>query len=184
MYNSFVISILAKSWNVLQEGYEYSILKRINTFFIGGFKKLSKGSKIIKLFTSNRNLIEESFLYKLYGKLIDRINAGFNSIENHMKNICRGSIVYNSIYNLFKDETSRQTASSLFFIVLGVGVIVINLIKGLNSYKFYLVPIVLIISSLLVIGSRISCRGILKGSYTFNLIKDIFSIDEGVDQWW
>lgn len=184
VYNSYFIGALVKVWNALERGYEYSILKRINYSLRGGFERLSSGSRIVNLFISNRSLIEESLLYGLYANMIDGINRGLDSMRDIMKNICKGSIVYNTIYNLFKDEYSVQRTTSLFFLVLGIGIIGVNLLKGLNQYKFYMFPILLLGISILNIGLGVSYRGILEGSHVFSFIKGIFIIDEGVDQWW
>lgn len=184
MYNSFFINLSVKSWNYLQKVYRYSILHRISSFFIEGFKKLSRGSKVVELFISDRNLIEESFLFGLYGNLIEGINTRFNSINNYMKNIRGASLACNTICKLFSNGIRLKTTVSLFSIILGIGIIVANLIQGLASYKLYLPPLGLIIFTLLLMLPAIGYKEILEGSYVFNLIKDIFLLDEGVDQWW
>ena len=77
MYNSIVVIALVKIWDALVEGYQYSILKKFNVFILKGLKNLSKGSNVVNLFTSNRSLVEESLLYGLYCKIVDRLSKIF-----------------------------------------------------------------------------------------------------------
>ncbi|HHV38975.1 MAG TPA: hypothetical protein GXX70_05730 [Tepidimicrobium sp.] len=182
MYNSVVVGILVRLWEILQDIYRYSLLKRIRDFLVISFKKLAKGSKIVELFTSNKSLIEESLIYRLYCRIVNWINGTLKTIEIRMEGILKGSVIYGLIHKLFHNQSDLQITLSLFFIILGGGIMVINIFNRVSTYIPYLFSLALVIAALA--GLSTSYRNILKGSLVFNCIKNIFIIDEGVDQWW
>lgn len=184
MYNSIVVKVLVKIANALIEGYQYSILKKFNVFILKGLKNLSKGSNVANLFTSNRSLVEESLLYGLYCKVVARLNKIFIFLRKEIVKNSHGSIIYNTTYNLFYDEIQLQTTFYVFFISLGVGIVGNNLIRGFYAGKSYLVSFLLIFVSLIGLSMKENYKNILEGSYACTFIKSLFTIDEGVNQWW
>ena len=118
MYNSVVLKVLVKIWNILVEEYQYSYLKKFNNFISKGFKNLSKGSNIVKLFISDRSLVKESLLYSLYCKIIDSLNRFFIFLRKRIRENSHESIIYNTIYNLFHDEIQLQTTFYIFLLAL------------------------------------------------------------------
>ena len=182
MYNSVVIGILARAWEMLRGIYEYSALKRIRDFIVIGFKRLSKGSRVVELLTSDRNLIEEGLIYELYCRGVDWVNGLIGAIEIGMEDILKGSLIYNSMHGLFGCQRDWQMNISLFSAILGVGIMAINLARGIGAYEYYILPIIFIMIT--IAGCKTSYKDVLDGSFVFNFIRNIFVIDEEVDQWW
>lgn len=184
MYNSVVVRFLVGIWHVLQRGYEYSLLKKFNGKLIKCGKFLSKGSLTISLFRSNRSLLAESLLYKVYCQVLDLVTKIFGGLRKGIKKTNHGSFIYTSIYNLFYDEVQLQSTFYIFFIAFGMGIIGNNLIRGYYFGRSYIISIALILISLMGLRIKDDYNSLLEGSYTFKLVKSIFTIDEGVDQWW
>lgn len=184
MYNSVIVGFLVNIWHILEKGYEHSLLKKFNDKLIKGAKLLSIGSLTISLFTSSRSLIEESLLYKLYCFIIDIIVKVFRELRRRIKKVNHGSLIYTTIYNLFYDEIQLQSTFYIFFIAFGIGIIGNNLVRGYYSGRSYLISIALISISLIGLKVKEDYKSILEGSYIFKLVKSIFTIDEGVEQWW
>lgn len=184
MYNSVVVNVLANIWRVLAEGYQYSLLKKFNHFVGSGIKKLSKGSNVVKLFTSNRSLIEESFLYQIYCKIVDVINKIFIALRRGINKNNPGSIIYNTVYNLFQGGVQVQRTFYVFFLSFGIGIIVNNVIRGFFAGKSYIVALALIFASIVGLKVKDDYEGILRGSHFCAFIRSVFTIDEGVNQWW
>lgn len=184
MYNSIVIQFLSRIWNALEKSYQYSLLKLFNDRLVKGIKYLSRGSLIISLFTSNRSLIEESFLYQVYCWIIDIIVKIIQGLRKGIKKTSHGSFIYTTIYNLFYDEIQLQSTFYIFFMAFGIGIIGNNLARGYYFGRSYLVSIALIGISLIGLKIKEDYKSILEESYSFKIVKSIFTIDEGVDQWW
>ncbi|MBZ2176034.1 hypothetical protein K8M07_12370 [Schnuerera sp. xch1] len=184
MYNSIVVRELVRIWNVFIGGYNNSILKKFLGIFKRGLRLLSKGSYTIALFTSDRNLLEESTFYTLYRKIVDLINKIIKTMRKRIENLSSQSFIYNGIHDLFDTEIQFKNTFCIFFLAFGMSIIVNNIVRGFYSGRSYLISILLIVFSLigLIIGENYG--KVLKGSYVFNFVKDIFDIDEEVDQWW
>lgn len=184
MYNSFIVRVLIKGWNILAKEYEYSFLKKFNNSILKGFKNLSKGSSIVRLFISDRSLVKESLLYELYCRVVDGINKIFVFLRKKIEENNNGSIIYNTIYNLFYDDIRLQATFYVFFISFGVGIALNNLIRGFYAGKSYIVSFLLIFGSLIGLSIKENYKNVLEGSYICAFIKSLFTIDEGVNQWW
>jgi hypothetical protein len=184
MYNSVVVNILGDIWRVLAESYQYSFLKKINHFVGSGIRKTSKGSNVVRLFTSNRSLIEESFLYGIYCKAIDVINKIFIKLRRGINKNNPGSIIYNTVYSLFQSEVQVQRTFYVFFISFGIGIILNNVIRGFFAGKSYIVALALIFVSIVGLKAKEDYKEILRGSHFCAFMRSIFTIDEGVNQWW
>ena len=184
MYNSIIVRFLVNAWSLTANSYNNSLLKKINDRLIRGIKHLSKGSLTISLFISDRSLIKESLLYKLYTIIINLANKVINGLREGIENTSHGSVIYTTIYNLFRDEVQLQNTFYIFIMAFGVGIIGNNLIRGYYHGRSYLISIVLITISLIGLNIKEDYKNILEGSHIFKLVKSIFTIDEGVDQWW
>lgn len=184
MYNSIVVQFLVNVWQVLEKGYKYSLLKMFNDKLIKGFKFLSKGSLTISLFTSSRSLLEESLLYRIYCWILDIITRSFRELRKGIKKVNHGSLIYTTVYNLFYDEVQLQGTFYIFFMAFGTGLIGNNLVRGYYSGRSYLISIALIFISLMGMKIKDDYKSILEESHIFKFVKSIFTIDEGVDQWW
>lgn len=184
MYNSVIVRCLVNIWHILVKGYKYSILKRFNSSLLKGIKFLSKGSLTISLFISNRSLIEESLLYRIYCWVVNIISDIFMIIRKGIKKISHGSLIYTTVYNLFYDEIQLQNTFYMFFMAFGIGIIGNNLVRGYYIGRSYLVSISLIIIALIGFNIKEEYKSILEESHTFKIVKSVFTIDEGVEQWW
>jgi len=184
MYNSIIVRSLMSIWNALAIGYKHSLLNRLVVFLLGNISNLRKGSYVIRFFTSNRSLWEESLFYAIFCSLIDLINRLINSIRNWVERYNSGSFVYNTVSRLFGTERNMIQTFSLFFMAFGLGIVVNNILRGYYSGRSYIISLILIILSVIGLTQDIDVRDILKGSYAFRLIESIFTIDEEVDKWW
>lgn len=184
MYNSFIVQVLVRIWKVLVTGYDNSFLKIFNDRVKKGIKFLSKGSYTTGLFTSDRSLIEESLLYDLYSKVINLINRIISWLKKVINKASSGSVIHTTVYSLFSDEVKLMNTFYIFFIAFGTGIIINNLVKGFYAGKSYTISILLIFVSFIGLSIGKNYREMLKESYAFQFIKSIFTVDEGVDQWW
>lgn len=184
MYNSVFVGLLTNIWRVLTESYQYSFLKKLNHFVGNCINKISKGSNVVRLFTSSRSLIRESLLYDIYSKIIHDINNLFVKLRKGIEKNNSSSIIYNTVYHLFKDEVHLQRTFYVFFISFGVGIIINNLIRGFFAGRSYLIALALIFISVIGLNTKEDYSSILKGSHFCSFMRSIFTIDEGVNQWW
>lgn len=184
MYNSIIVRSLTRIWNALAVGYKYSLLNRLVGYILKGIAFLSKGSCIVRLFTSNRSLLEESLFYVIYCNSIDLINRLIKSIKDWVGKYSSSSFVYNTIYKLFSTEKNMMQTFFVFFMTFGLGIIVNNVLRGYYSGRSYVISIILIIVSLVGLIEDVDIKGVFKGSYVFRLVESIFTIDEEVDRWW
>lgn len=184
MYSSIVVKVLVKIWHVLSVGYEYSFLHRIIKPIKESLINFGKGSKVMKVFTSNRRLLEESFLYSTYAKFIDIINRFLASIRRSIQKNGSNSIIYTTVNKLFRTKNDMLNTFFAFFLAFGIGIILNNIFRGYNSGRSYIVSLILIIFSSLGLTEGLDLEEILNGSIVIRFIKSIFTIDEEVDRWW
>ncbi|NLY66774.1 MAG: hypothetical protein GX069_04375 [Tissierellia bacterium] len=184
MYNSILVRSLIRLWNVLSLGYEYSLLKKAIDPIVKSMHFIGRNSIFIRLFTSNRSLIEESMFYALFCKLIDLINRIMKALRSYTIKNGPTSIIYNIFNNIFKDINSMVKALFVFLFAFGLSIILNNIIRGYYFGRSYLVSIALIIISLTGIVNKLDIRDIFEGSYAFKFVESIFTIDEEVDRWW
>ncbi|QQY80033.1 hypothetical protein EDD65_101149 [Keratinibaculum paraultunense] len=183
MYNSVVVNLFMNIWDFLERCYIYSNLKKFNNFIGNGIKKLSKGSNLIKLFTSSRSLIKESFFYRIYSNIIGGINNLFTELRKRIEKNNDKSIIYNFFNSLLKDNIHLVVNLCVFFLSFGIGIIINNIIRGFYVGRSYIMALIFIFVSIVILSIR-DYKSILKESYFCSFIRSIFTIDEGVDQWW
>ncbi len=185
MYSSIFVGILSKIWNFIRKNYEYSILKRILNFIGRGIKALFKGSVFAGIFISNRKLIEESLLYKIYRIFIKGINKFIEFIKKIVTKDKKGSIISNCCSVLFKDDVSIINTFSFFFISFGIFIIINDMVRGKFTGKSYIVSFILIIFSLMSLKLEKNYKERLENSFMFNFVKNLFLIDEERgEKWW
>lgn len=184
MYNSVTVTILSRIWYCLEEGYKYSFLKVIIDGICNGFSFLAKGSVVVKFFTSNRKMMEESFIYKIYSRLIDFIEKILDAMRLLINKGEKGSIIDWSVSKLFKDQTEILNTACSFMLVFALSIIIANLTRGRFSGRSYVVSFAIIVLSLIGLNIKNNFNEVLENSAMFRFIKGIFSVDEGGDQWW
>lgn len=184
MYNSIVIRSLMRIWQVLAIGYNHSLLNRFVSYIRKNMSIIFQGSYIMRLFTSNRSILEESLFYVLYSKVIDFINRFIALIRKWVGENSSTSLIYNTTYKLFSTENNMINTFFVFFMAFGIGIIANNIIRGYYSGRSYFISVALIIISLVGLASDLDIKNVFKGSYAFRLIESIFTIDEEVDRWW
>lgn len=184
MYNSILVGFLVKIWDVFVLGYEDSLVKKI----VDGLKNfvsiLFRGSIVKNIFVEEQGIIPNSGFYKIYAWILRKNNEFWKYLNNQMKRIGNSSVVYRTTHSLFRDEIEIIRTISLFFLFFGIGLIINNLRIGALSGKSYIVAIILSIGALISINMGNNIHEILNSSYCYNFIKDLFSIDEGGEQWW
>lgn len=184
MYNSIIVRSLIKIWGLLAIGYKYSLLNRLVSYMVKNISTISKGSYVMRLFTSNRSLLEESLFYALYSNIIDFINRFIKSIRKWIEKNSPTSFTYNTAYKLFSSENNMMNTFFIFFMAFGIGIIINNLIRGFYYGRSYIISIILIVVSLVGLIEDLDIVNVFKGSYVFRLVESIFMIDEDVDRWW
>lgn len=184
MFNSIVVRFFVGLWIIFSNSYKGSLLGKI----VGGIKKfisiLFKGSVVKNIFISRKNIFENSIFYNIYHKLIDLINSILRKINRYIKHIGNESWSYRNIKSLFNNDIEVIRTILLFVFSFGIGIIINNLVRGFYSGRSYIVAMVLAIGSIVGLTLKDNYKDIFNNSFCFNFIKNIFTIDEGGDNWW
>lgn len=184
MYNSFLVTIFAKAWELIIHEYQSSLIKK----FLDPIKKtmshLFRESTVGKLFTSKKSLVKESFFYTLVSKVIDIINQAFKYINNYIARNSETSLIYRNIKKLFASDVEALGTICVFMFFFGVGIIGNNITRGFYSGRSYIIAMILTIGSLIGLGLKENYKQILDNSCFFGFIASIFTIDEGGGNWW
>lgn len=184
MYNSFIVRIFVGSGNAFSSAYNESILKRVLDIVAKCIRYLTDGSVVVNIFTKNYRFIENSFFYRLFTKMLNLFTNIFIKLNNSYKKIGVESIVSSNIKRLFGTNTALIISIATFALFFAIGVIVNNLVRGLFTGRSYIAAFGLIIVSIIVISKGEGLKDSLENSIIFRLIRDIFIIDEGGEQWW
>lgn len=184
MYNSFVVSIFAKAWEVIIRGYDGSLIKKIVDLIKKIISYLCEGSSVMNFFASTRSLIEESFFYNLISRITDFISGVFREINKYIFKSGQTSLVYKNVAKLFVSEVEVLRTFFVFTFFFGLGLIGNNIVRGFFSGRSYIIAMVLIIGSLIGLGLKERYKQILDNSWFFGFIVSIFTIDEGGGNWW
>lgn len=177
MYNSILVNMLAKLWNLVEQSYENSFLKKIVDQIKRLFTFLFKGSIIKSLISDEKEYIDNSFLYKIYKWLINLYNIVINKLNKFFCNQKDGSVFCKFAEKyLTDDKTSINTLiSTLRFLFLGM--LIINIFVNKNIY----VSLALIIMVITLSSKFIEY---FKTSLIYKFCEYMFAVDEGGDQWW
>ncbi len=184
MYNSLVVRFLVKIWDSFIYGYNSSLIKKIADMIKKAVTYLFFGSVTKDIFVSDKSIIEMSLFYKIYVKIVDIISKWIKILNKYIKGIANNSIIYKSSNSLFKDDIEVANTIFSFFLFFGIGIIFNNVLRGLWSGRSYLVATVLVIISIIGMLMKNRYSEILKGSFVFQFIMSLFSIDEGGINWW
>lgn len=179
--NSIAISILVKVWTDLKRSYKNSLFRKALNRVAEGFNHLSKGSLFISFFTSNIEVIEKSLFYKIYCSFI---NLMFSTVENIRKIVNKaksGSIINTTISKLFENKKQVYISFYVFFLFLGLTILLINFGKGLVFTRETIILIAIVFISLTSLGIKDIYGEVLQESIIFKAIKSIFIIDEEGD---
>lgn len=184
MYNSFIVRIFVGAGNAFSLAYNGSILRRIVGIINSSISYLAKDSIAVGIFTKNFSLIEDSYFYGLFSKILKFFSKTFVRLNNLFNRIGEESIACSSIRKLFSTELALIRTLSTFVFFFAVGIILINLDSGLYWGRTYIVSIILILGSLTVFNRGENFKISLENSSVYGFIKNLFIIDEGGDQWW
>ena len=184
MYNSVIIRFLVKIWDILVFCYEKSLVKRIGSSIGKLLSKLSKASIFKSLFTEDLNIIENTFLYKVYENVIDFYNNISKKMNTGLKKIQRASITSGTLDKLFKDNLDLIKTFSIFFMFFGIGVIINSIVRGTILVGSILASVILIIMGLIVLQLGEKTLVILNNSWIVSFVLNMFRVEEGGDQWW
>ena len=184
MYNSVVLSMFMKLWDLMTIGYKNSILKKNVDFFKKAIIFLFKGSIIGSIFMSDRKFIEDSLFYKIYSVLIDSINNIFAKLNKNIRKIGNTSVIYKTISNLFSNDIEALRTFFIFLFFLGFGLLGNNILRGFFTGKSYIVAFIMMIASVIGLSLKDNYKEILNNSWIFNFINSIFTIDNGGGNWW
>ncbi len=184
MYNSYTVSVLNRLWRTINSFYKYSTIRKINDSIIRTFKKMLNGSLIANFMTNDESLIESSAFYKIYGKLISFIESLFNRLRTLAKQYKQGSILNRIGESIFESHVTTISTISLFIIAFSLVNIGIDAVNGnIKTHGNALLFIITVIF-ILVFTNRESVKEAVDNSLFIKLLKNIFTIDNGGDQWW
>lgn len=184
MYNSIIISVLAKIWILIICGYKESILKKAVDQIQKIIKFLFNGSFVLGFFTSSRSLIRESFVFHLISKTVDFISLMFKYINRYINKIKQSSVIYLNCKRLFYNEIEILRSFFVFLFFFGIGIILNNIIRGYFSGRSYIIAAAFTISSLVGLALKENYKVVLNSSWTYRFVESIFTIDEGGGNWW
>lgn len=184
MYNSILVGMLVKISRFTASQYDNSFLARCVRKINRTFKSLSKGSFAMDIFTNPKSNIETSIVFKVYSMVIGLLNI----ISDWMRKVIHvgkgGSISYSFLYSNFKDLSSFFSTISIFTLSLGIGIIGVGIIKGESIVNSIIIGFALSLLSVFILISSNRSKEIISNSSLFRLIDDVFSVDEGGNQWW
>ena len=184
MYNSLVVRYLAKLWDVFTVNYEESLVKKSVNIIRKVVELLFRGSFVKNIFVSKKGFIDSSIFYIAYSFTLDILGKILKSCNLYFKRIGEHSLVYKNTKSLFRNDKELIRTVMVFVLFFGIGIIGINLTKGYFSGSSYIVAFGLVILSIVGLCFREDYKSILNNSLIYNLVKVIFTIDEGGDQWW
>ena len=184
MYNSKLVGFLSGIGRFAGKQYRLSILHKGVNWWMSIFNRYSKGSFFMGIFMKSKSNIETSLFFKMYLSIIDLINKFINMIRKFIRLSGKESVVYNLIYENFKDFHSLMVSLSIFLFSIGIGVLGIGLIKAEAIVLSTGVGVILILMSIVLFLNSNNFKEIIQTSLTFRFINDIFSIDKGGEQWW
>ncbi len=96
MHESYTISFIMSFWLALQNSYKYSFLKKTVDRIIF----ISKYSLIIRFITNEKSLMLDSYIFKIYKRMINTINQTFNHTRKLTKRYKRSSIFVSLIIKI------------------------------------------------------------------------------------
>lgn len=184
MYSSITVTVLAKIWSAIQLGYEHSFFKKIMDAISKGFEYISKGSKFLRLFSSNRKMAGETLFYKIYCKFIDLIYKIIEAIRKLINKVKDGSILDSSATVLFRDEIEIQNTFAVFSLFFGLTVFIFNAVRGKFLGKSFYVSIFVILIGIFGLKREGGYKMLLEESKSFKFLKSIFTMDKGGERWW
>ena len=184
MYNSFVVRYLAKLWGFITINYDGSLIKR----FFDGVKRIVeyifKGSIIKEIFTSRDSIIEKSIFYRIYSFKVDLASKVLKSSNQYINKISENSGVSKNARSLFKNDKEIIRTMIVFLLFFGAGIIGINFTKGYLLDTSTILALFLVIFSLISLAGLENYSNILDNSFIIGVIKGIFTVDEGGNNWW
>ncbi|WP_427340373.1 hypothetical protein [Caloranaerobacter sp. DY30410] len=74
MYASYTFTVLSKIWEKANRFYEYSLFKRTYIKIKNFLKRLLSGSLLVAFLTQESEILESSFLCRMYYLVVDIIN--------------------------------------------------------------------------------------------------------------
>ncbi|WDV45261.1 hypothetical protein PV797_17290 [Clostridiaceae bacterium M8S5] len=180
MYNSYTVSILIKVKNIFDDLYEHSVIKAILDCILNYWRRINKSSKIYSFLTEERSYIEDSFVYRIYKKIIEVLNKLFIWTKRIMNKSIKGSKTID-IMNESMNENS-SIVGLLGFCVTMMILKILNIIV-LSYITMSLLSLVILVAILILI-TNVKISDILKNSYIAKKVISVFTMDSGGEEWW
>lgn len=182
MFNSFSLNILFRIWNRICDSYDNSYLKAVNCKIASYFKFLSKGSIFIHFLTNGKSFFQSSLFYKGYTHLIDGLMSIFNYSRKIVKKYKNDSLLYKIVSILFENEYEILYSASVFIITFSLVTIMLNIFKDGIISSFNLFLLISLIIGIFMFMTREYFVDIIQNSFFVNIIKSLFTIDNGGEQ--
>jgi len=184
MYNSYTVNGLSKIWNIINEFYEYSVLKEVIKAIVCVFQRISRGSHVISFFTNNDSLIEKSGIYSIYKKIIFCIESIFCKLRGLVAKYKQKSLINSTVDSTFGSVERTIETISLFAITFSIVNIALDML--FNEFLTYenIALLIIIFISVITYRYRANIKDMVLNSFIIKLVIDVFTIDNGGDQWW
>ncbi len=184
MYNSYTVNLLSRLWRTINSYYSYSFIKKVSDITILGLKAMLSGSHIVRFITNEKSLIEKSIFYNLYRKLISISESLFNKLRELIKQYKEGSFLCKLGSSVFESDSTTIEVISLFIIAFSAFNILIDTLNNSIKTRGNAVLFIAIVMSIIIYKYKNNIKGAIEQSLFIKLLKDIFTIDDGGDQWW
>lgn len=184
MYNSYTVKILVGIWSQISHYYNYSVLKSILCKLTNKISLASSGSAVKRFITNKTSLIEESQVYRLYVFLLTIVEKLSNITRGLLHRFKAGSVVADTVSELTKGKVQIASTISIFALGFASTIIISRVLRGNIISKTNIISLALIAIAVVIINLGERLYEIIENSFVVNTIKDIFTIDDGGDQWW
>lgn len=185
MYNSIVVSIFSKIWQLFVDSYNGSILQKVCSSIGRFFKYLCKGSEVKRVVFSENNILGNSIFYKVYKSLMNILDSIIKFFNNLFKKLTNGSLFGNIIRDNFADNERAISTLFVFTFFLGIGLVVFGFVYKSFSKTLGLASLILMLISIIVVYFEGSYKTIFENSIFGRFVKGLFEVDEeGGEHWW
>jgi len=184
MFHSRILNLLAKLWNKSNDYCKQSFTNTVSTKISTLIDFLLKGSFVVKIIKDDKSWVENSLLYKIYCKIVDFTNWSFRSIRATVTKYKHESALYMMTSYLFRDEGKIISSIITFLITFSAITLILNIFRNNMVNSMNVMLLVIVVLSIILGNIKMIFSNILQGSFFWRLIKDIFTLDNGGEQWW
>lgn len=183
MFNSYVLTLFHRFYLKLKMYYSKSYLKKLENKLHDNLSIIVKSS-IIFDFISNDTKSENIKAYKLYVKVVERIDKIAAFFRNKIKEYSKTSCTFNSISKLFDDKKATIQTVSTFALSFSLSLFVLRTANKNMSIETAMKLLVLFIIATLALFHSKKISTSIKESFFIKFVRGIFTIDDGEEISW